>query len=443
MKRTSSFLLTIFLSLSMNFHPVFSALASVRPAYSLPLSYAEPSSVFTYPKPASTLPNLFDDENKAAPANADAQAVLSGPEVAAPSALLMEASTGQVLYEKDADQARRPASITKIMTLILIFDALESGKIRMDDLVTTSAYAKSMGGSQVFLEEGETQTVETLIKCIVIASGNDASVAMAEYIAGSEGEFVKMMNDRAAGLGMNNTHFEDCCGLTDSPTHVTSARDIALMSRELINRYPQIHNYSTIWMDTITHVTKQGTKEFGLSNTNKLLKMTTNFQVTGLKTGSTSIAKYCLSATAEKDGVRMIASIMAAPDYKARFSDAAALLNYGYANCRLYEDREPLPLDPLAVENGVEESVELRYEGTFSFLGLHGENFDAVEKKLTLPESLTAPVETGQKAGVLEYWLGGEKLGELPVVTAGAVKEAGFMDYMKKMLGTWAMKEAG
>ena len=227
MKRTSSLLLTIFLSLSMSFHPVFSALASVRPAYSLPLSYAEPSSVFTYPKPASTLPNLFDDENKAAPANADAQAVLSGPEVAAPSALLMEASTGQVLYEKDADQARRPASITKIMTLILIFDALESGKIRMDDLVTTSAYAKSMGGSQVFLEEGETQTVETLIKCIVIASGNDASVAMAEYIAGSEGEFVKMMNDRAAGLGMNNTHFEDCCGLTDSPTHVTSARDIA------------------------------------------------------------------------------------------------------------------------------------------------------------------------------------------------------------------------
>lgn len=366
-----------------------------------------------------------------------------GPEIGAPSALLMEASTGQVVYEKNADQQRSPASITKIMTLILIFDALESGKIAMTDQVVTSAYAKSMGGSQVFLEEGEVQTVETMIKCIVIASGNDASVAMAEYIAGDEKTFVDMMNERAQGLGMTNTHFEDCCGLTESKTHVTTARDIAIMSRELINHYPQIHNYSTIWMDTITHVTKQGTKEFGLSNTNKLLKMATNFQVTGLKTGSTSIAKYCLSATAEKDGVRMIASIMAAPDYKARFSDAAALLNYGYANCRLYEDREPLPLDALAVENGVEESVELRYEGTFSFLGLHGENFDAVEKKLTLPESLTAPVETGQKAGVLEYWLGGEKLGELPVVTAGAVKEARFMDYMKKMLGTWAMKEAG
>ena len=190
------------------------------------------------------------------------------------------------------------------MTLILIFDALQSGKIQLTDEVVTSAHAKSMGGSQVFLEEGEKQTVETLIKCIVIASGNDASVAMAEYIAGSEDEFVRMMNERAAGLGMANTHFVDCCGLTESPDHYTTARDIAIMSRELINKYPQIHNYSTIWMENITHVTKQGTKEFGLSNTNKLLKMATNFTVTGLKTGSTSLAKSCLSATAEKDGVR-------------------------------------------------------------------------------------------------------------------------------------------
>ena len=190
----------------------------------------------------------------------------------------MEASTGQIIYEKNGDEKRSPASITKIMTLILIFDALENGKIQMTDQVVTSAYAKSMGGSQVFLEEGEVQTVETLIKCIVVASGNDASVAMAEYIAGDEKTFVDMMNQRAQGLGMSNTHFEDCCGLTESPTHVTSAKDIAIMSRELINRYPQIHNYSTIWMDTITHVTNQGTKEFGLSNTNKLLKMATNFQ---------------------------------------------------------------------------------------------------------------------------------------------------------------------
>lgn len=263
-----------------------------------------------------------------------------GPDISAPSAVLMEASTGKVIYEKDADRQRRPASITKIMTLILIFDAIDSGKIKMTDEVVTSAHAKSMGGSQVFLEEGEVQTVETLIKCIVVASGNDASVAMAEYIAGTEEEFVKQMNERAAGLSMAGTHFEDCCGLTDSATHVTTARDIAIMSRELITKYPQIHNYSTIWMENITHVTKQGTKEFGLSNTNKLLKMATNFQVTGLKTGSTSLAKYCLSATAEKDGVRLIAAIMAAPDYKARFADAQTLLNYGYANCKLYEDHE-------------------------------------------------------------------------------------------------------
>ncbi len=434
MKRTSSLLLTIFLSLSMSFHPVFSALASVRPAYSLPLSYAEPSSVFTYPKPASTLPNLFDDENKAAPANADAQAVLSGPEVAAPSALLMEASTGQVLYEKDADQARRPASITKIMTLILIFDALESGKIRMDDLVTTSAYAKSMGGSQVFLEEGETQTVETLIKCIVIASGNDASVAMAEYIAGSEGEFVKMMNDRAAGLGMNNTHFEDCCGLTDSPTHVTSARDIALMSRELINRYPQIHNYSTIWMDTITHVTKQGTKEFGLSNTNKLLKMATNFTVTGLKTGSTSLAKYCFAGTAEKDGVRLIAAVMAAPDFKARFADALTLLNYGFANCRIYQDADPLPLPEMIVKNGKDDIVSLMYDQVFSYLSTMGEDFSAIERELVIQEYADAPVKKGNQAGWLVYRLNGEKIGQIPVLFENSVEKAAFSDYWKQLM---------
>ena len=190
---------------------------------------------------------------QAAPADQSQAAV----QIAAPSAILMEASTGQVIYEKDADEKRSPASVTKVMTLILIFDALQSGKIQLTDEVVTSAHAKSMGGSQVFLEEGEKQTVETLIKCIVIASGNDASVAMAEYIAGSEDEFVRMMNERAAGLGMANTHFVDCCGLTESPDHYTTARDIAIMSRELINKYPQIHNYSTIWMENITHVTKQ------------------------------------------------------------------------------------------------------------------------------------------------------------------------------------------
>lgn len=358
-------------------------------------------------------------------------------DVMAPSVILMEASTGQVIFEKEADERRSPASVTKIMTLILIFDALESGKIKLTDEVVTSAHAKSMGGSQVFLEEGEKQTVETLIKCIIIASGNDASVAMAEYIAGSEPEFVRMMNERAAGLGMTNTHFEDCCGLTESPDHLTTARDIAVMSRELINKYPQVHNYSTIWMENITHVTKQGTKEFGLSNTNKLLKMATNFTVTGLKTGSTSKAKYCVSATAEKDGVRLIAVVMAAPDYKARFADAQALLNYGYANCRLYEDKEMLPLPQMAVTGGVKDAVPLYYEGTFSYLSLSGEDLDQVEKNLVLDEALPAPVTKGQKAGVLVYSLAGKKLGEVNVLAAEDVREAGYMDYLKKLSGAW------
>lgn len=360
-----------------------------------------------------------------------------GPEIQAPSAVLMEASTGQIIYEKNGNEKRSPASITKIMTLILIFDALESGKISLSDQVVTSAHAKSMGGSQVFLEEGEVQTVETLIKCIVIASGNDASVAMAEYIAGSEEEFVRQMNVRAQGLGMTDTNFEDCCGLTDSPTHVTTAKDIAVMSRELITRYPQIHNYSTIWMENITHVTKQGTKEFGLSNTNRLLKMAVNFRVTGLKTGSTSTAKYCLSATAEKDGIELIAAVMAAPDYKARFSDAATLLNYGYSVCQRYEDPNPPVLPVMKVEGGVEETVELVYDGIFSYLSIQGENLGEIQSQLKLEEYLQAPVAAGEKAGVLEYELHGKKLGELPVVTAGEVRRAGYLDYVKRLSTAW------
>ena len=358
----------------------------------------------------------------------------AGPEVGAPSALLMEASTGTVLYEKNADEPRNPASVTKIMTLILIFDALQSGKIHLEDEVTTSAYAKSMGGSQVFLEEGEIQTVETLIKCIVIASGNDASVAMAEYVAGDEGAFVKQMNERAKGLGMDHTNFVDCCGLTDSPDHVTTARDIAVMSRELITKYPQITNYSTIWMENITHVTRQGSKEFGLANTNKLLKMAVNFEVTGLKTGSTSLAKYCLSATAKKDGVELIAAIMAAPDYKTRFEDAVTLLNYGFGRCRMYRDEEPPALPQIPVENGVEESVGAEYAGIFSFLDVNGESFSDIEKELELPEAVEAPVKKGDVLGYLTYRMGGEELGRIQILASGDVKEAGYLDYLKQLL---------
>ncbi len=351
--------------------------------------------------------------------------------ITAQSAILMEASTGTVIYEKNADEALRPASITKIMTLILIFDAIRDGKISLTDQVSTSAYAKSMGGSQVFLEEGEVQTVETLIKCIVIASGNDAAVTMAEYISGSESEFVRQMNERAESLGMTQTHFEDCCGLTDSATHLTSARDVALMSRELITNYPEIEKYSTIWMENITHVTAQGTKEFCLSNTNKLLKMSNSFTVTGLKTGNTSLAKYCLSATAKKDGVELIAVIMAAPDYKVRFSEAASLLNYGFAGCRLYTDsdesREALPKLPVAM--GIAPEVVVRYGGDFSYLTMDGENLDAVEKAITLPEQVTAPVKEGDVVGTLTYSLGGKTLGTVDILAAEQVDAAGFGDY--------------
>ena len=220
---------------------------------------------------SSVLPVLAVEEQKNEVVQ-DTNDNTSAVEVSAPSAILMEASTGQIIYNKNATEKRSPASITKIMTLLLIFDCLENGKIQLHDEAVTSAYAKSMGGSQVFLEEGEKQTVETLIKCITVASGNDASVTMAEYIAGSESEFVKMMNDRAAELGMTDTHFEDCSGLTNSDNHYTTAKDVAIMSRELITKYPEIYNYTSIWMEDITHVTNRGSSLFTLSSTNKLLK---------------------------------------------------------------------------------------------------------------------------------------------------------------------------
>ena len=310
--------------------------------------------------------------------------------IQAPSGVLMEAQTGTVIYQKDSDTRRSPASITKIMTLILIFDALEKGNLKLDDIVTTSAYAKSMGGSQVFLEEGETQTVETLIKCIVIASGNDASVAMAEHICGSEQEFVRHMNERATELGMKNTHFEDCCGLTDSSNHYTTARDIAIMSRELITKYPKILEYSSIWMENITHVTKQGTKEFGLTNTNKLLRSYDG--CVGLKTGSTSLAKYCLSAVAKRNKITLIAVVMAAPDYKVRFKDAASMLNYGFSRCSLYIDEKMQPLPEVPVKKGKEKSVPLVYEKQFQYLNTDGETIGKVEKKLRINREVKAPL---------------------------------------------------
>ena len=351
-----------------------------------------------------------------------------------PSAILMEASTKSVIYEKAPDERRSPASITKIMTAILIFDAIEAGKISLEDEVVTSAYAKSMGGSQVYLEEGEKQTVDTLIKCIMVSSGNDASVAMAEYIAGSESGFVQMMNERAASLGMENTHFEDCCGLTDSDNHYTTARDIALMAQELITRYPQIKSYTTIWMENITHVTMQGSKEFGLANTNKLLKQYP--YTTGLKTGSTNKAKYCVCATANKDGVELISVIMGCPNYKDRFTEAQSLLQFGYTTCKLYQDENPPELMPILVKGGIDKQVTAVYKEKFSWLFVSGEDFSNMGKMLTTNE-LTAPIEKGEQIGTVTYRLNGKELGSIGIYAGESVREAKFFDYLLNIVLQW------
>ncbi len=350
--------------------------------------------------------------------------------VSAPSVVLMESSTGQIIYEKDPDTLRHPASITKIMTMILIFDALETGKISLDDTVTVSEYAASMGGSQVFLEPGETQTVDTMIKCISVASANDACVAMAEHICGSEQEFVAKMNERAKNLGMNNTTFINCCGL-DVEGHMTTAGDVALMSRELITKYPQIHNYCTIWMENITHVTKRGSSEFGLTNTNKLIRQYP--YATGLKTGSTDQA-YCVSATAEKDGLKLIAVVMAAPDHKVRFQDATALLNYGFGKCQVYTDQAKEKLPKLAIQGGVTEHAALAYESDFSYLDVTGADLTQVSKELKLPKHADAPVKKGQVAGKLIYKLNNKEIGSVNVLFEESVKKALFKDYFLKAL---------
>lgn len=352
--------------------------------------------------------------------------------IQAPSGILMEAQTGTVIYQKNQDTRRSPASITKIMTLILIFDALEKGNLKMDDVVTTSAHARSMGGSQVFLEEGETQTVETLIKCIVIASGNDASVAMAEHICGSEQEFVRHMNERAAELGMENTNFEDCCGLTESTNHYTTARDIAIMSRELITKYPKILEYSSIWMENITHVTRQGSSEFGLTNTNKLIRSYEG--CVGLKTGSTSIAKYCLSAVAKRNGITLIAVVMAAPDYKVRFKDAVSMLNYGFSKCSLYIDKKMQALPEVPVRKGKEKTVPLTYQKQFQYLSTDGQNISDVKRKLRIHREVDAPIKKGSKAGEMIYSAGDRELGRVDILYDKTVPKATYMDALKTVL---------
>lgn len=358
-------------------------------------------------------------------------------DVCAPGYVLMEAETGTVICQKEKDVRRSPASVTKVMTLLLIFDHLENGSLKLEDKVITSAYAKSMGGSQVFLEEGEEQTVETMIKCIVIASGNDASVAMAEHISGNEQDFVKEMNERAEGLGMKNTHFEDCCGLTDSDGHYTSAYDIALMSRELINKYPQVLKYSSVWMDTILHTTRQGTKEFGLSNTNRLLRSYKG--CVGLKTGSTSKAKFCLSAVAQRNDITMIAVVMAAPDSKTRVKDASILLDQGFSKCFLYKDETPEKLPDIPVKKGKQKTVSLCYEKPFRYLSTDGTVLENIQKKRNLPDSIQAPVKKGQKAGELIYSQDRKEIGRVSILYGEDVQKAGYLDCLKEIMGLFCV----
>lgn len=357
--------------------------------------------------------------------------VYAAPDVATPSYVVMEASTGQIICEQDANTRRSPASITKIMTLLIIFEHLKSGRIHLEDKITTSSYAKSMGGSQVFLDEGETQTLDTMIKCIAVASGNDASVAVAEYIAGSESEFVKLMNVKAESLGMQNTNFEDCCGLTDSDNHYTSAKDVAIMSRELITKYPEVLDYTGIWMEDIEHRTSRGTSTFTLSSTNKLLKQYE--WATGLKTGSTSKALYCLSATANKDGMELIAVVMAAPDKDTRFKDAMTLLNYGYSVSNMYTDENKDTLPAQQIHGGVEENVALAYAGEFHYLDTAGSNLNDIEKEISLPNIVEAPVAQGDAIGEAVYKLNGKRIGSVSILAADSVEKAGYLHYLRKL----------
>ena len=377
----------------------------------------------------SMVPNVLAEETATTPGTE--QTSDTAVEVTAPSAILMEMTTGTVLYEKDADTARPPASVTKVMTMLLIFDALAEGKIQLEDEVTTSEYASSMGGSQVFLETGEKQTVETLLKCISVASANDACVAMAEYISGNEEEFVRQMNLRAEGLGMKHTHFVNCNGL-DAEGHETSARDIALMSRELLLKYPEIHNYCTIWMENITHTTSKGSSEFGLTNNNKLIRQYE--YATGLKTGSTGKAKFCVSATAEKNDVSLIAVIMGAEDSKARFKDAVTLLNYGFGKCQMYTDENMPSLDPISVTGGIQESISLEYEKKFTYLDTTGANLNAVTSRLQIPDKVNAPVKKGDTVGQRIYYLDEKEIGSVNLLAEETVKKAGFFDYLRKAL---------
>ncbi|MBQ3055055.1 MAG: D-alanyl-D-alanine carboxypeptidase [Oscillospiraceae bacterium] len=348
------------------------------------------------------------------------------PEIPAPCAVLMERDTGKVLFEKNPHEKLQPASVTKVMTLLLVMEALDDGKITLDDTVTVSPFAASMGGSQVYLEPGETMSVDDMLKATVIASGNDSAVALAEHVAGSMEGFVSLMNERAKELGMEDTTFINCTGLPD-PDHVTSAYDIALMSRALL-AHDTIKNYSTVWMDTL----RDGA--FGLSNTNKLLRSYNG--ITGLKTGSTDAAKYCMSATAERDGMELIAAVMASPTSAERFSAASKLLDYGFANFALYDSTKNQSLSPVPVKLGAAQSVPAVFSGEPKVL-VEKSRLSDVTHSITLVEEVHAPVEAGQTLGELSVTAGGEVLATVPILAQCSVERVGIKTVFWRMLKSY------
>lgn len=328
------------------------------------------------------------------------------------AAILMEKETGEILYAQNEHEKLEPASVTKVMTMLLTMEAIDAGKLHYDDIVTVSANAAAMGGSQVYLKEGEQMTVEDMLKAVCVASGNDACVALAEHISGVTELFVEQMNNRAKELGMNDTHFVNCNGLT-AEGHLTSAYDIAIMSRELLLHHDDIHRFSTIWMDSI----RGG--EFQLANTNKLIRFYDG--ATGLKTGFTSTAGYCISATAERDGMELIAVIMKGETADSRNTDAKALLNYGFSTYALVNVTPDESFAPVPVALGTADTVQPQLAEQGSHLLLPKNQVGDLQQSVAVAESLTAPVEKGQKLGELTVTDGTNALVTIPITAAEAV----------------------
>ena len=361
--------------------------------------------------------------------SAEAALADSGLTLSCASCVLMEKETGAFLLEENSHEKLEPASVTKIMTLLLVMEAVDAGQLSPEDLVTVSAYAAGMGGSQVYLKEGEQMPVSEMIKCVTVVSGNDCAVALAEHLAGSEGAFVTRMNQRAQELGMADTTFLNCTGLP-AQGHVTSAHDIALMSRELILNHPAIREYTTIWMDSIRN------GEFGLTNTNRLVRFYEG--TTGLKTGFTSSAQYCMSATAERDGMELIAVVMKSPSTNQRFDDARALLDYGFASYTVVPVYPDAPLAPVDVLLGAQAQVQPRLERDCRLLVRKGEE-GQVTTRLSLAEDLEAPVEQGQTLGTLEVYVGDELRDTVPILAAQPVDRLSIPGIFGRMLSKLLM----